>query len=97
MPLHTVHYHWVSCSAKIQNLIQPTCPAVSDAFFGDTEEAIGKIMATDWTRTASGKDYLCPRHSKESVDPPAKAPRKSRGSATTNLDASGIIDNTDTY
>lgn len=78
MPLHTTHYHWLSCSAKIQNLLQPTCPAVSDAFFGDTaEEAISKILATDWTRTANGKDYLCPRHSKESVDTPARS-RKTR-------------------
>jgi hypothetical protein len=86
MPQHTAHYHWVSCSQKIQNLLQPICPAVSEAHFGDVEEALEKILASGWTRTANGKDFLCPQHSKESVDPPAKAPRKSRGVATPGPD-----------
>jgi hypothetical protein len=74
MPQHTAHYHWLACSAKIQNLQQPICPAVSEAFFGETEEAISKIIATGWTR--NGKEFLCPQHAKESVDKPARAPRK---------------------
>jgi len=86
MPQHTAHYHWISCSTKIQNLIQPTCPAVSEAHFGDAEEALNKILASGWTRTANGRDFLCPQHSKESVEPPAKAPRKSRGFAAPGPD-----------
>jgi hypothetical protein len=76
MPQHTTQYHWLSCSAKIQNLQQPICPAVSDAFFGDAEEAISKITATGWTR--NGREFLCPQHAKESVEAPARAPRKSK-------------------
>lgn len=78
MPLHTRNYHWLTCSAKVDNLLQPVCSTSSDAGFGDAEDITQKALDAGWTRTGNGKDVLCPLHSKESVDPPAKAPRKPR-------------------
>jgi hypothetical protein len=78
MPQHTAHYHWVSCSSKQDNLMQPTCPMTSNADFGEIGPVIQKALDAGWTRTANGKDFLCPLHSKESVDTPARASRKAK-------------------
>lgn len=76
MPINTHQYHFLSCSAKMDNLLQPICTTTSAARFGDQEIAVQQALDSDWSRTANGKDFLCPLHSKESVDKPARAPRK---------------------
>ena len=81
MPQHTAHYHWLSCSAKVNNLQQPVCPTVSDADFGDLDTVVQAALEQGWSRTANERDFLCPLHSKLAVDAPARAPRKPRAAA----------------
>lgn len=76
MPVHTRNYHWATCSAKVDNLLQPTCTTSSDAGFGEVEDIVQKALDAGWSRTANGKDYLCPLHSKDAVDKPARSARK---------------------
>ena len=76
MPLHTAYYHYIACSAKVENLLQPVCTTVSNAGFGDSEAVISSALSEGWSRTANGKEFLCPLHTKDAVDKPAKAPRK---------------------
>lgn len=81
MPVHTRTYHWATCSAKVDNLLQPVCTTSSDAGFGEAEDIVQKALDAGWSRTANGKDLLCPLHSKEAVETPARAPRKSKAPA----------------
>ena len=76
MPLHTHQYHFLTCSAKVDNLLQPICTTSSAAGFGNAEDVAQAALDAGWSRTANGKDFLCPLHSKESVEKPARAPRK---------------------
>lgn len=82
MPVHTRHYHWVTCSAKVDNLLQPVCTTSSDAAFGEAEDIVQKALDTGWTRTSNGKDVLCPLHSQTASEKPARAPRKTAPAAS---------------
>jgi hypothetical protein len=56
----------------VDNLLQPTCTTSSDAGFGEAEDIVQKALDQGWSHTANGKDLLCPLHSKESVEKPAR-------------------------
>jgi hypothetical protein len=78
MPTHTAQYHYISCSAKTGNLLVPVCQAQSDADFGELDPVIETALQNGWARTANGRDFLCPAHSKlavQDVDKPAPKPR----------------------
>lgn len=62
MPTHTAQYHWISCSAKTNNLFQPTCAQTSDADFGELDAVIASALQNGWSRTPNGKEFLCPMH-----------------------------------
>lgn len=79
MPQHSRTYTWFSCSAKVNNLLQPTCQTSTAAGFEEPDAILESALADGWSHTANGKDVLCPLHSKESVEPPAPRPRKTRG------------------
>lgn len=91
MPQHSRTYTWYSCSAKIDNLQQPVCTMVSTAGFDDGESVLERAFSEGWTRTSNGKDFLCPLHSKESVDTPARAPRKPKtGGSAPGFEPDGV-------
>lgn len=78
MPTESATYYWLSCSAKIDNLMQPRCTAVSEGVFDDADTMRKRALVAGWTSPTKTTD-LCPAHSSgirlPSEPRPARRPR----------------------
>jgi hypothetical protein len=69
-------YYDISCSGKLDNLVQPDCPARSAGGFNDTESVAQQAKTEGWT--FPGKRALCPMCSAKVApveEKPARAAR----------------------
>lgn len=73
MTLLRYEYFALSCNAKVDNLVRPTCQAESDGMFSDAEAMLAKAKELGWTE--NGKGHTCPIHSAPTSGPSKRAPK----------------------
>jgi hypothetical protein len=66
MTLLRYEYFALSCNAKVNNLVNPTCRAESEGVFSDVEALLAQAKTEGWTE--SGKGHLCPIHSPQGLE-----------------------------
>lgn len=77
MTMRSGIYNWLTCNGRVDNLIQPQCPAVSPGGFDNPDLVVKTALTLGWTE--SGGKHYCPAHSSGTVLPlEPRAPRKSR-------------------
>lgn len=84
MPTESATYYWVSCSAKVDNVLEPRCLARSEGGFADLDTVRKRALVAGWTSPTKTADY-CPDHSRKSQIPtdtnPGAAIRRPRPAA----------------
>ena len=76
MTLNRYEYFAFVCDGKLDNLVQPDCPATSAGGFTDTEAVQLQAKSEGWT--FPGKRALCPACSAKAApaeEKPARQPR----------------------
>lgn len=78
MSLATAIYYYLTCNGRLNNQVQPKCPALSDGVLGSEEEVREKAVAAGWL--LGTKDYCpsCARNHIPAPDSPVEAPKRSR-------------------
>lgn len=62
MPNESATYYWLSCSAKVDNLLEPRCQARSEGGFHDQDTVRKRAQVAGWTSPTKTTDF-CPAHS----------------------------------
>lgn len=78
MALATATYYYLTCNGRLNNLVQPKCPAMSDGALGSEEEARSNAAAAGWL--LGPKDYCpaCARNHTPTPDAAAEPKRPRR-------------------
>jgi len=58
MTLQAATYHYLSCNGKLNNLVRPDCPALSEGTFEDKATAEAAALSSGWSK--DGRSHLCP-------------------------------------
>lgn len=82
MPEESAVYHWLSCSAKVDNLVAPRCLARSEGVFDDRDTMRKRAQVAGWTSPSKAADF-CPAHSVASMAPVMKV-RAARAAAASS-------------
>lgn len=79
MPTESATYNYLSCAAKIDNLLHPRCGFLSDGGWEDLDTVRKRALVVGWTSPTKTADF-CPEHSRRSMstETPAGTVRRTR-------------------
>lgn len=73
-------YLVIKCNGRLNNLVSPECPAVTEGVINEAEELILSAKAEGWTEKGKS-DHLCPGCSAK-LAPPKDSPKTVRAPRT---------------
>ena len=76
MTLISNTYYALRCNARMSNPIYPTCQAVSDGGYDDSDTVLKNALVAGWSE-AHGKHY-CPAHTQVETPVDIRSARKPR-------------------
>jgi hypothetical protein len=76
MTAHVAKYHYLTCNGRLDNLVQPNCPATSPGVLIDETALTAAAGDLGWTRDGS-RDY-CPSCSTQRSIPESSTPKPQR-------------------